>query len=117
LRQDIENSSLSSGMYDFLISQLDIIESAIQSYPIVGGAALKKAFSEGFTDLASRVDDISDGAENDHEKASKVVKVWGNLKTASKGIAEADKMANALLGLYEKGQNAAEPLLNLLSGS
>ncbi|MFW1170228.1 hypothetical protein ACEV77_25010, partial [Vibrio parahaemolyticus] len=54
LRQDIENSSLSSGMYDFLISQLDIIESAIQSYPIVGGAALKKAFSEGFTDLASR---------------------------------------------------------------
>jgi hypothetical protein len=117
LRQDIENSSISSGMHDFLMSQLDIIESAIQSYPIVGGAALKKAFSEGFTDLASRVDDISEGAENGHEEASKVAKVWGNLKTASKGIAEADKMANALLGLYEKGQNAAEPLLNLLSGS
>ncbi|MEZ8356027.1 hypothetical protein [Vibrio sp. 10N.222.49.C12] len=117
LRQDIENSSISSGMYDFLMSQLNIIESAIQSYPIVGGAALKKAFSEGFTDLASRVDDISDGAENDHEKASNVAKVWGNLRTAAKGIAETDKMANALLGLYEKGQNAAEPLLDLLSGS
>ncbi|GLR77158.1 hypothetical protein [Aliivibrio sifiae] len=117
LKEEIETSSLSPGMHDFLISQLDIIESAIQSYPITGGSALKKAFSQGFTDLASRVDDISESTDDDHDEASKVATVWGNLKTASKGIAETDRMANALIGLYDKGQNVAEPLLSLFSGS
>lgn len=116
LRQDIGNSSISPSMYDFLMSQLDIIERAIQSYPITGGAALGKAFSEGFTDLASRVQDISESSDADYEEASKVSKVWGNLQTASKGVTQADGVANALISLYGKGQNAVEPLLNILSG-
>jgi hypothetical protein len=117
LKQEIENSSLSSGMYKFLINQLAIIENAIQNYPITGGAAIRKAFSEGFTDLAAHADNISTANEVDKESASKVAAVWGAMKSAGKEFVEADRIANAYIGLIEKGQAASEAVIGLLNGS
>ena len=61
LRQEIENSSLSGHVYDFLAGQLDIIEKSIKQYPIKGAESIRKAFSEGFADLATRADDLQIG--------------------------------------------------------
>ena len=55
-KESINSSSVNGVTYDFVISQINIIEKAIRSYPIVGGAAIKKAFSEGFADLNVRAD-------------------------------------------------------------
>lgn len=117
LKQEVENSSLSSGMYGFLMSQLAIIENAIQNYPITGGSAIRRAFSDGFTDLAAHADNISNANEADKKSASKVAEVWGALKTAGKEFVEADRIANAYIGLIEKGQAASEAVIGLLNGS
>lgn len=117
LKQEIEDSALSSGMYKFLINQLTIIENAIQNYPITGGTAIRKAFSEGFTDLATHADNISTANEADKNSASKVAAVWGAMKSAGKEFVEADRIANAYIGLIEKGQAASEAVIGLLNGS
>lgn len=116
LKQEIEASSISPEMRNFLISQLNIIENAIQNYPITGGVAIKNAFSQGFTDLASNADNIAKSTLDDYEEASKVANLWKFLKTIGKGVTETDRMANALVGLYEKGHKASDTVINLLSG-
>lgn len=117
LKQEIESSTLSKGMYAFLISQLQIIENAIQNYPINGGDSIRKAFSEGFTNLAVQADKISNENDEDKKEASKVASVWTSLKSVGKEFVEADRIANAYVALIEKGQDASEAVIGLLGGS
>jgi hypothetical protein len=116
LKMEIESSSLSNGMHKFLISQLSIVENAIQNYPITGGASIKKAFSEGFTDLVENADNISKASEVDKKVASKVSEVWGAIKVVGKEIVEADRIANAYVKLIDKGHAASDAIIGLLSG-
>ena len=116
LKKEIEASSLSNGMHKFLISQLSIVENAIQNYPITGGASIKKAFSEGFTDLVANADNLSKASEVDKKAASKVNQVWSAIKVAGKEIVEVDRIANAYVKLIDKGQAASDAIIGLLNG-
>ena len=115
LRQEIENSSLSGHVYDFLAGQLDIIEKSIKQYPIKGAESIRKAFSEGFADLATRADDLRN--EDDREEAAKVAGIWAFLKRAGNAVVDADRIATAYVNLIEKGQTAAEAVTGLLQNS
>lgn len=115
LRQEIENSSLSGHVYDFLTGQLDIIEKSIKQYPIKGAESIRKAFSEGFADLATRADDLRN--EDDREEAAKVAGLWASLKRAGNAVVDADRIATAYVNLIEKGQTAAEAVTGLLQNS
>ncbi len=115
IKLEIENSSLSKGMYEFLLGQLAIIENAIQNYPIAGGSAIKKAFTEGLADWAAHADDISSATNEDTEKSSKVYGVWGSLKVAGEEFVKADRMANSLMGLVNKGQAVSDSVIGWLT--
>lgn len=115
LRQEIESSSLSGHVYGFLAGQLDIIEKSIKQYPIKGAESIRKAFSEGFADLATRADDLRN--EDDREEAAKVAGIWASLKRAGNAVVDADRIATAYVNLIEKGQTAAEAVTGLLQNS
>lgn len=115
LQSELENSSLSAGMYRFLCDQLVIIEHAIQSYPITGGSAIKKAFAAGFTNLAENADNISHSNEQDKEKLNEVAGIWSALKSAGKEFVEANRIATAYSEIIEKGQKASEAVIGLLN--
>jgi hypothetical protein len=115
LRQEIDNSSLSGHVYDFLSGQLDIIEKSINQYPIKGAESIRKAFSEGFADLANRADDLRN--EDDREEAAKVAGLWASLKRSGNKVVDADRIATAYVNLIEKGQTAAEAVTGLLQNS
>jgi len=109
LRLEIESLTLSRGVRDFLLRQLDIIENGIHDYPIKGGSAIKNAFKEGFADFASNAYSLE--KEADKAEASKVARVWGALQIAGKGFVETDRIATAYVHLIEKGQNASQALI------
>lgn len=115
LRQEIENSLLSGHVYEFLAGQLDIIEKSIKKYPINGAESIRKAFSEGFADLATRADDLRNA--DDREEAAKVAGLWASLKRAGNAVVDADRIATAYVNLIEKGQTAAEAVTGLLQNS
>lgn len=113
LKREIEGSSLSKGVHDFLVSQLAIIEKAIVEYPLKGGSAIRNAFREGFADLVSHSENLEKA--DDKKETEKVAGIWSSLKTAGKEFVEADRLASAYVGLIEKGQSASFAILNLLS--
>jgi len=115
IRLELESSSLSIGMYKFLISQLSIMENAIQSYPISGGTVFKKAFSDGFADLVAHADDISKATDVELKTSTKVFGVWSSLKVAGEEFVKADRIANAFIGLISKGHAIAGAVLGLLT--
>lgn len=117
IKLEIENGSLSTGMHDFLLSQLAIMENAIQNYPIAGGSAIRKAFTDGFTDLATHADNISSPTDEDIKYSSKVYGVWGSIKIAGEEFVKADRMATAYMGLIDKGHAIADTVIKLLAGS
>lgn len=113
LRQEINNCHLSRGIRDFLISQLSIIERGILEYPIKGSSAIKRAFHDGFSDLASHADNLE--KEEDKVEASKVAGIWSSLKTAGKEFVEADRIASAYINLIEKGQAVSKVVIMFLN--
>lgn len=113
LKQEIANSKLSRGVHDFLISQLSIIEKAVLEYPIIGSAAIKRAFRDGFSDLVSHADNLD--KEKDKEEAAKVANIWSSLKAAGKEFVETDRIATAYLSIIEKGHSASQAVISLLT--
>jgi len=113
-RESLDRSSINGVTYEFVISQISIIERAIINYPIVGGAAIKKAFSEGFTDLNVRAENLA--KEEETEVTRTVGKLWKDLKVAGNEFVEADRMANAYIGIINKGQSLAESVIAYLPG-
>lgn len=112
LKQEIGNTRLSRGVYDFLMSQLAIIERSILEYPIKGGDAIRRAFRDGFADLVSHADNLE--KELDKAEASKVAAIWSSLKEAGKEFVEAERIASAYVRLIEKGQAASQTVMGLL---
>lgn len=110
----LDSSSINGPTYQFVVSQVRIIEEAIRSYPIAGNSAIKKAFSEGFSDLNARAEDLVQ--EEQTEVTSKVGEFWNALKSAGKEFVEADRMANAFISIINKGQSLAESAISLLPG-
>ncbi len=111
LRAEIESGDIVGPTYDFIISQLNIIEDAIRDYPIVGGNAVKRAFKNGFSDLTERAEDLADNEEV--VATGKLGKIWKDLKSAGGEFVEADRIANAYIGLIEKGQSFSESVQSL----
>jgi len=106
LREEIEKSDFAPAVRDFLVKQLAIIEKGIQDYPIRGGVSIKNAFKEGFADCIAHADAFP--AEADRAEISKIGRVWGALKSAGKEFVEADRIANSLVGLVDKGKLALD---------
>jgi hypothetical protein len=113
-RESLDASHINGTTYDFLHSQISIIEQAIYDYPISGGEAIKKAFYDGFADLNTRAEDLV--ASEETELTGKIGKFWNNLKEVGKGFVEADRIASAYIGIINKGQCLAESAISLLSG-
>jgi len=112
LKEELVNSSISGATYAFVMSQIDIIENAIRSYPVTGVTAIKKAFSDGFSDLNSRAEDLK------KEKETKATRdlggIWKDLKTVGGEVVEADRLATAYINIINKGPAMAESLISLL---
>lgn len=111
LRSEIESGNIVGPTYDFILSQLGIIEDAIRDYPIVGGSAIKRAFKNGFSDLTERAEDLNDN--EDAEATGKLGKIWKDLKAAGGEFVEADKIVNGYIGLIDKGQAFSESVQSL----
>lgn len=114
LREEIKSNQLSESTYSFLMGQLDIIEKAIKQFPIKGAESIRKAFYEGYTDLAVHVDDLEH--DSDKVEVKKLSRLWSSLKRASDATIGADRIANACVNLIEKGHNATETVSGLLQG-
>jgi len=112
-REELENSTINGPTYQFVISQINIIESAIKSFPINGGKAIKKAFAEGFADLNAKADDLV--KEEDTSITTKVGGFWNDLKTAGSHFVEADRIVNSYIGLINKGNGLAENIVGALN--
>lgn len=106
LKNEIESGSITGPTYEFILSQLNIIEGAIRDYPIVGGNAIKRAFKDGFSDLTERAEYLTGNEEA--EATGKLGKIWQDLKSAGGEFVEADRIANGFVGLIEKGQTLSE---------
>jgi len=113
-RSHLDASSMKGATYQFVISQIGIMEMAIRNYPIAGGAAIRKAFSEGFADLNAKAEDLV--KEEETEATSRVGGFWQEFKSAGSKFVEADRIANAYIGIINKGQSLAEGAIALLSG-
>ena len=113
-RSNLDASSMNGPTYHFVVSQISIMEMAIRNYPIAGGAAIKKAFSEGFADLNAQAEELIN--EEQTEATARVGGFWRDLKTAGSVFVEADRIANAYIGIINKGQSLAEGAIALLSG-
>lgn len=114
LREEINSNQLSEGTYSFLAGQLDIIEKAIKQFPIKGAESIRKAFHEGFTDLADHIDDLKN--DGDKVEVKNLSSLWSQLKKAGDATIGADRIANACVNLIEKGRNATETVSGLLQG-
>jgi len=109
-KETLDSSVIDGNTFQFIVSQIEIIENAIKSYPITGSGAIKKAFTEGFSDLNAKAENISETAET-----KKVGKFWEDLGTASDKIIATDRVANALINVFNKGNSLAENIGNLLT--
>ena len=114
-KDSLDSSTINGITYQFIISQIRIIENAIRSYPIVGGASIKKAFSEGFADLNDKAEDLV--KEEETEVTRGVGKFWKDLKSAGNEFVEADRITNAFIGIINKGQSMAESVITYLPGA
>ena len=111
LREQIESSDLHQATKSFVLSQISIIEKAIQNYPITGVESIKKAFTEGFSDICSHADNIR---EDDVEVRSKVGEFWVKLRKVGGSVVEADKIASAVVKLVENGGKLSDGVAGLL---
>ncbi len=111
-KDSLDSSSINPATYRFVMSQIGIIEQAIRSYPIAGGEALRKAFTEGFSDLTSRASELADQEET--EVTSRVGQYWQEFKKAGEEFVSADRIANAYIGIIEKGTSLAKNVLEYL---
>lgn len=117
-RKTLNKTKLGESTYRFILNQIGIIEKAIKNYPIIGNAAIKKAFNEGFVDIVDKSYDIDsiNANENINEKKG-FFKMWENLKTIGKAVVEVDKIATALINLGNKGQSIADTATKFLNTS
>lgn len=111
LREQVENSDLHEVTKSFVLSQISIIEKAIQNYPITGVDSIKRAFSEGFSDICSRADNIR---EEDADIRSKVGEFWVKLRKVGGAAVEADKIVSAVVKLVENGDKLKDGIAGLL---
>lgn len=111
LKNEVETGSLSNATSKFILSQINIIETAIHDYPIKGGSSIKQAFKDGFSDLAEKADELS--GNEDLKSTCKLGKIWKSLNSVGKGFVEADRIANTFISLIDKGQALSEMVLSL----
>ena len=111
-KDGLDKSSINRVTYDFIISQIKIIESAIKSFPINGGRAIKKAFADGHSDLNEKADNLI--KEEDTLYTEKVGGFWKDLKAAGSDFVEADRIVNSYISLINKGNGLAENMTKLL---
>ncbi|MEZ8635477.1 hypothetical protein AB6E23_08690 [Vibrio cyclitrophicus] len=111
LREQVEISDLHSATKSFVLSQISIIERAIQNYPITGVESIRKAFSEGFADICSHAENIQ---EDDAEVRSQVGEFWVKLRKVGGAVVETDKIASAVVKLVENGGKLSDGIAGLL---
>ncbi|ARO87960.1 hypothetical protein EBAPG3_009375 [Nitrosospira lacus] len=107
-RKEIEDSSFSPLVREFLLRHLSIIEEGIRDYPISGGSAITNAFHEGFR-TASSADPGNDA--KDKAGYSKVMTVWKALWDRSKDVVHVDQIMRLIGTSIEQGRPIVQWLI------
>lgn len=113
LRMELNGLTLSPGIREFLLRQLEIIETGIRDYPIRGSAALNKAVHDGFTNIVSA--SVTPSTTSDNEGYSKVGKAWQKFREGAAEFVNMDKFATAFIARWEQLQIGAVQLLDKLT--
>ncbi|SEQ62301.1 hypothetical protein [Nitrosomonas ureae] len=102
-KETVSNSTLNETQKQFILDQIDILEKAINNYPIMGNSAIIKAFEDGYVDYLKN-SEIVESINDDHTFKNKnnLPKLWSELKTISKVIVQVDKISNAFVSITEK---------------
>lgn len=111
-KASVKKTDSESSLYAFVMAQIEIMEGAILDYPISGGEAIKKAFHEGWMDVMDRESELSE--QKHTEETRNLGAIWERLKKATQPIVDADRMANSLIGIFQKGESIADKVSELL---
>lgn len=114
LRNEIEALSLSPGIREFLLRQLEIMETGILDYPISGSGAIGKAFREGYVDIVSTNSTVE--TSNDEEGYSKVLSGWRKFSKSAGEVVTLDRFAIAFTTRLEQIKVGTVELLDKLTG-
>ncbi|HYG36445.1 MAG TPA: hypothetical protein VEC99_16750 [Clostridia bacterium] len=112
LRSSIDSLGISQAVRDFILQQLDLIEQAIQEYPIRGGAAIREGFHKAAAIYAAAEDVPFTKAEA--ENVGKVNRLFSRLGKATEGVIKADKLASAVLSIAEKSGRAGNAIADAI---
>jgi hypothetical protein len=113
LRTELNDLTLSPGIREFLLRQLEIIETGIRDYPIRGSSALIKTVHDGFTDVVST--SVKPLTPDDSEGYSKVGEVWQKISNGAGECLKMDKFATMFIGRWEQLQVGGVQLLDKLT--
>jgi hypothetical protein len=109
-RNEIEILSLSPGIREFLLRQLEIIETGIRDYPISGSGAISKAFKEGYADIVATNSTVE--TPNDEEGHSKIMTAWRKFSKGAGEIVKLDRFAITFTTRLEQIKVGAVDLLD-----
>ena len=107
-RANIDSLKISEPVRDFILRQLDLIEQAIQEYPIRGGAAIRDGFHKAAAVYAGMEDAPLSNTEA--ENVGKVNGLFSRLGKAADGVIKADKLVTAVLNIAEKSAPATKAI-------
>ncbi len=121
-KKELKESEIKGVTYTFTLNQINIIEEAIKNYHIAGGAAIKKAFKYGFSEIVENIDELDNESKskNDSEKKEleeihkNLGKRWKQLQKAGQEIVAANKAANAIISILSKSKNFVDYAANFL---
>ena len=113
LRTELNGLTLSPGIREFLLRQLEIIETGIRDYPIRGSSAMDKTIRDGFTDVVSA--SVTPSTPSDCEGYSIVGRAWQKLRSGAGEFVKMDKFATTFIGRWEQLQVGGAQLLEKLT--
>ena len=108
LRTSIQDSSINVSIRDFVERQLEIIERAIHEYPMRGGSALNRAFTDAVDDMSAHVEELQETDSTDAHTLTELRKLWTDLRNTGGGEIVTNRLAEAMLGLYQKDKSLYE---------
>ena len=106
LEKSLAVTDLPESLITLIIHHIELINRALNQYPVTGAKALREAARTAIGELIEAKDEVK--ANNSSEEVSKLGKVWGKLNNAADLAIKADKVA-------QLGSKAWAYLENLLS--
>jgi len=102
----IENSNINNASNNFIINQINIIQQAINDYPISGNKVLINSFDKGIMEIIKNQELISEPENKNH--TNKMLDIFNEFREVTKNITDIDKTVSSCLGLINKGSALLE---------